>query len=286
MKKIDASNIACVLVTYHPEHKTLLRLIEQLKPQVAWIVIVDNSPQDELPSIKEEKVVKLYHHNRNGIAGAQNKAIKYIQEKTKAEFLIFLDQDSEITPHFVKELAKSYLHILHLDATIGAVGALPINKKTQKPYPYTCLSSINQSFDETDLLISSSLFTSMKNLSKVGLLDEKLFIDLVDHEWCWRATHQHHMTLYIAKNIPFQHQLGNDIFTIGPLTFVKCTPFRSYYVARNQLLLIQRNYIPFDWKLKTIVRLIIMPWAYLLQPKGTLHFKRILQGIKDAILRR
>ena len=45
----------------------------------------------------------------------------------------------------------------------------------------------SEDLTEVNELMSSTSLIPIEMFSKVGLLEETLFIDGVDHEWCWRA---------------------------------------------------------------------------------------------------
>lgn len=283
---IPQDAIACVVIVYQPVIANLQQLVTTILPQVGHLVIVDNSPiPANLTSLRFPQVSLLYDGNVHGIAGAQNKALQEIFDRLPSRYVTFLDQDSEINSTFITQLAAHYAHLNLVDSDLGAVGALPINKQTNKAYIYAKLSSsVDDDYDRTDLLINSSLFTSCATLKRVGLLDEKLFIDYVDHEWCWRATQLHGLNLYICKTLPFVHQVGEAVRRLGPLHYIQCTPFRSYYVVRNTLLLSRRSYVPKFWKVKKMIHILFMPFVFLSSQQRKSHLISIVRGWRDGIL--
>ena len=84
----------------------------------------------------------------------------------------------------------------------------------------------------------------------IGLMDENLFIDYIDYEWCLRAR-DHRYKIYTASELILIHKLGDKSINFG--LFKK--PFhlnniRHYYIIRNALILINRSYTPLLWKIK------------------------------------
>ena len=47
-----------------------------------------------------------------------------------------------------------------------------------------------------------------ENFKKVGLMDENLFIDGVDNEWCWRAKTTSNLDSFILLDTAIEHYFG------------------------------------------------------------------------------
>lgn len=66
------------------------------------------------------------------------------------------------------------------------------------------------------------------------MFDEKLFIDGVDNEWCWRAATKGYR-FYIAENARIRHMLGKESRKIGNKDISISSEFRIYYQFRNYI---------------------------------------------------
>ena len=50
------------------------------------------------------------------------------------------------------------------------------------------------------------------------------------------------------------HRVGEGDYSFLGFPIIKSSPFRYYFIFRNTLRLLKRNYVPFDWKLKRTIR--------------------------------
>ena len=62
-----------------------------------------------------------------------------------------------------------------------------------------------------------------------------MFIDGVDHEWCWRAWHQAKLRSFIVEDALISHQLGEGDRRIAYKEIAIASSFRVYYQFRNYL---------------------------------------------------
>lgn len=123
-----------------------------------------------------------------GIAAAQNYGVRYAIENN-FDYLFFLDQDSISPANIINELLLQYDYLCSNFMTVGAIGPRAFNRCENKEYRGNVKKGkkINNEITEVSELISSASLIAISNFEKVGLMDETLFIDGVDHEWCWRA---------------------------------------------------------------------------------------------------
>ena len=115
-------------------------------------------------------------------------------------------------------------------------------------------------------------------------LDDDLFIDAVDFEYCWRALSKGFIVVKNLESI-IGHKLGNGISSFFNLKYISPSPIRHYYQFRNFILLSKRNYVPFYWKISTFIKyllsLIFLPFLFQQRVK---RFKYMINGIYDGIL--
>lgn len=91
--------------------------------------------------------------------------------------------------------------------TVGAIGPRAFNRCENKEYRGNVKKGkkINNEITEVSELISSASLIAISNFEKVGLMDETLFIDGVDHEWCWRANLRMGGRFFIVETIKLSH---------------------------------------------------------------------------------
>lgn len=280
--------IICVLVLYNPDIKLINPVIQSIISQVDLLWISDNTPSPvKIPIIDEfqEKIIYKKMDGNIGIAAAQNYGIKYAIENNY-KYLYYLDQDSISPKNIISELKSKYEYLKAKNYNIGAVGPKPFNRGENKDYNGSIKKGvkIENNILEVTELISSASFIEVSTFKEVGMMEEKLFIDGVDHEWCWRGRFYHKKRFFIAENIKLSHQLGEGDRRFLWKKVAIPTPFRTYYQYRNYFILLKRNYVPLYWKMsngiKYSIKLFYFPLC--ISPRIS-YLKRIFKGIKDGI---
>lgn len=280
--------IGCVVVLFNPNLPLLERVLKSVKEQVNHIFISDNSSYIAKASLVSDNDDITYHNmlGNVGIAAAQNVGIQYFREK-EFTHVIFLDQDSIMNEGLVAQLLSDLDCLEKMGILVGAIGPRPYNRKSEKEYRGSVMKGkqILPNITEVTEIISSAALVPIKNFSDVGLLDESLFIDGVDHEWCWRGKQKKKLRFFIAERALLSHQLGegDKHFILRKVAIP--TAFRVYYQYRNYFILVRRKYVPNYWKLANGFKYFIKAFYYPLALEGGMaYFKNILYGIKDGIL--
>lgn len=279
--------IGAVLVVYKPDLALTERLLTRLYGQTEEVVIVDNSPTPH----DFTKVIKHYHYihlaDNSGIAHAHNAGLLYLL-KAGCEYAILLDQDSLIPSDMVFNLSSLLKASNKIKQNVVAIGPRircsfsdkKVNPKVQKEvFEYDDLVGVTQ-------IIASGMMIDLSALDQIGLKDESLFIDGVDHEWCWRARSMG-FDIAKAKNVEMVHRLGDSRSKFIGVTYKVGAPIRLYYQFRNILLLSRRSYVPTYWKVRCLFFMPIRLFLNSVMQKNRL--KRLgfmLQGIIDGVLGR
>lgn len=276
--------IFALIVAYNPDISKLLKLVAFLRSQVSLIVIGNNSEYDL--SIKEDNV-KIFNFKKNlGIAAAQSIGMKWAFENG-GDFVLLLDQDSYPEVKSIGNLISSYFELTGKGYNIGLIGMRDYDKdsgklskaifnKGKKIYGFNC--AIESS------IISSGSLIPKKAYEKVGGMDDRLFIDSVDFEYCWRLQSYGFITVR-NNNSLLSHRLGMGTKTIlGIIQIDMFAPFRHYYQFRNILLLMKRSYAPFYWKVSNLIKLIFQLLIYpFILDDGRRRLIYMIRGIKDAL---
>ena len=177
--------VICVLVLYNSNVELLSKVISAILPQVDLLWISDNSIEPlHLPFIDEKTSCIIYRKmpGNIGIAAAQNYGVRYASENN-FDYLFFLDQDSISPANIINELLLQYDYLCSNFMTVGAIGPRAFNRCENKEYRGNVKKGkkINNEITEVSELISSASLIAISNFEKVGLMDETLFIDGVDH---------------------------------------------------------------------------------------------------------
>lgn len=244
-------DIAIICVLYNPNQQCISKWLRYTRSLVFNYIFIDNSSH----SIKDERT-QLPNYlglgKNYGVAAAQNMGIN-IAKKLGVKYIIFFDQDSIIPKNLIESLKQQYSLLKDNGIKIGAIGPSLIEINTGHKYKGT--EVLDTSMKEVNSLISSGTFTECNVLDDVGYLNSKLFIDLVDTEWCWRAVAKGYK-LFMSSNI-LPHQVGKKTKFFLGFPIIISSPIRYYYQFRNSIWMIKCNYVPIKWKYKTIIRKII-----------------------------
>ena len=81
--------------------------------------------------------------------------------------------------------------------------------------------------------IASGTLMPASALRTIGLMQENLFIDWVDLEWCWRASNQHGYQTICTGDVVVEHTMGDgSVQFLGKKVSIR-SPLRHYYMVRN-----------------------------------------------------
>jgi rhamnosyltransferase len=113
-------------------------------------------------------------------------------------------------------------------------------------------------------------------------MDENLFIDYIDYEWCLRAKSIGYK-IYKSNNLFINHNLGDAFVNVfGFKKPIHNNQIRLYYIIRNNLILLNRNYISTSWKIKHFFKLIYrIPGYVILSDNKFSSAKMINKGFID-----
>jgi rhamnosyltransferase len=227
-----AAKLLSVIILYHPELGSVQELISALHAQGSAIVIVDNSrnSHQDILSTALNKDDEYHHLPQNiGLGAGHNIAIQKAL-KENYEFLVIFDQDSMITPGFIDALINTFREV-SLDNKVAAVGP----SYTDQRFHNTRRENMHVVKTPTPkrMIISSGSLFSVAALKEVGLMDEDLFIDFIDTEWCYRAAQKGYQ-VYQSATAVMEHHLGEMqpiFFGLYKMRYMK--PIRYYYFTRN-----------------------------------------------------
>ena len=289
--------MCAVIVTYHPDPERLLHVVQAVRRAADHMVIIDNGSNDfdetALRSANPALVLCKLQTN-TGIAAAQNEGVR-VAKARGATYVLFLDQDS-VPQETMVSCLRSTLERLEAEgqkvACVGPRVRLPGTHKVadfarpgwllrrRLPCPHATAAV------ECDFLISSGSLVSLKTLDAVGPMEEGLFIDQVDTEWCLRARAAGYR-VYGACGAVLDHRLGdsaNRLWFGRWRRLPRHQAFRYYYIFRNTVLLFRRRYVSFKWilfQLRWLCALFLLYGILNRHRHGELTM--MLKGVADGI---
>ncbi|EKP0306348.1 glycosyltransferase family 2 protein [Aeromonas veronii] len=281
------NKIHVVIVTYNPEVDFLLLNVNALLSceSVNKIHIVDNTVGGSNLSVFNNDCVKIYVLGENrGIAAAQNIGMRAAIDE-EADYIILFDQDSTLSPRLISGLLMQMEQAKKYGLKIACIGPRPLDtfsRKIHKPL-FQKEKTLYSGITVCKQIIASGKLIDTRVLSSIGLMEEDLFIDGVDHEWCWRAKKNGYVVA-VSDNIIMEHKLGDARGVFLGIKYKIGSPIRMYYQFRNVLILIRRDYVPIYWKVRNIIgvffRLVIFG---LFEKDRKLRRKYMFRGILDGV---
>ncbi|MCA0242577.1 MAG: glycosyltransferase family 2 protein [Proteobacteria bacterium] len=248
--------VAAVVVSYHPDAGALAALLAALQaaPLHAVIVVDNASPQPPVVA----GGMQLIRLDRNlGVGAAQNVGIRAALQGGAAQVLL-LDQDSLPQPGMVAALQAALQAAAAAGLRPAAAGPLIVDEqghsdgfvRFRRGRYEALLPAAGEAWIDCDLLIASGTLIPAAALRAVGEMDEGLFIDKVDTEWCLRAAAAGWQLLGVPA-ARLHHRLGQRqlrLWFFGWRRLALHAPFRYYYMWRNGLLLRRRAHATAAWK--------------------------------------
>jgi rhamnosyltransferase len=294
-----SAQVHAIVVTFNPERDVLRREFALLAPQVDKIWLVDNASAQSLtawvrglPWVGKLELVQLSANL--GLGAAQNAGIQLARAAGACHVLI-LDQDSEPMPDMVDRLLAASGRLQSAGVRVAAVAPVYADSATGPVSGFVRLGWLDfkkqtalpgQDVVEADFVISSGSLVSVRVLDDIGPMDESLFIDHVDTEWCMRAQSKGYR-LFGVPGARMVHTLGDKRTRIWFLRWRNVpyhSPFRYYYIIRNGLLLQRRPYIPLKWKTAVLYRAVRMLFFYgLFGEDSSVRLRAMLKGIADGL---
>lgn len=272
-------DIAAGIILYNAEIDRLFENISAVYPQVDIIILIDNNSRNisevEKKIVDKNKVFLIKNSENYGVAKALNQIITFCQEK-KCDWVLTLDQDSVVPANLIEEY-KKYI-------TIDSLGII-CPRIIDRNYLDDNKIKIKSPYDYVEKCITSASLTNIKVCSDVGYFDEKLFIDLVDFEYCIRLRKKGYKILRI-NTVTLLHQLGNlKVYNIlgKKIRVTNHSVNRKYYLARNSIYYAKKHK-DYVRKIKVYEKLLIAILKVLFFESNKFKkFKAMFNGYVDGI---
>jgi rhamnosyltransferase len=272
--------VVTVVVLFHPGCDDLLNLTQMAgwgHEIVAVINACDHALAIRLPT--SPRIFYVCNDANVGLARALNQGLDAAVERG-AEFVLLLDQDSRPDPTMRERLTTIAIQFQTAGRRIGGVAPTLVDHK---------MANANVGLSNPDRASNGTLATSGTLIPRsawleVGPMWEDLFIDGIDHEWCFRARSLGFETV-TSTAILMVHDMGDGaIDFFGRFKPVHRSAVRHYFIVRNTLWLSGRRYIPFRWRASEVAKLIYRIPAYLFFSANTLHSARnMVHALSDGL---
>lgn len=290
--------VVAIVVTYLPSRAALEQLLQAVQPQTEGIVIVDNTPAGgaDLPASPSADVAVIRNGRNVGLAAAQNQGIRWAVARGFTH-VFMLDQDSVPDRDCVARLYEAALGLAGKGIAVGTVGPCVLDNRTGRAYSFKRFTftgikhqhcAAESDLVPTDFVIASGSLTSMEALQAIGAMDDGLFIDRIDIDWCLRAAAMGY-GVYGVCAARLRHEPGerSKRVWIGRWTEAAVhSPERTYYMIRNSILLYRKAYAPLRWILNDVLWLsAVVMVSCAIAPKRLRRLRLAAKGIWDGVRR-
>jgi GT2 family glycosyltransferase len=246
--------ISIITVNYNQPEVTAA-LLESLKllDYDQWeMIVVDNaSPKYNSAYLKKQyPYIKHIACPENlGFAGGNNVGLQY----ATGEYAFFINNDTEVTANLLSNLvnymqahpecgmACPKIKYHHTPDTIQYAGAVGLHPLTSRSYDIGYLEKDNGQFNDTrktDLPMGAAMLVPMALIQKVGPMSEMFFLYYEELDWGARIKHAGYEIHYVGTT---------EVYHKESLSTGKNSVLKTFYLFRNRLLFIRRNYQHIRW---------------------------------------
>jgi rhamnosyltransferase len=302
LTSINPKSIGGVVVSYHPDPDFGERLAT-LAAEVGPLIVVDNSTfteaRERVRTLGEKLgVFHITNPENRGLAAALNDAFRR-HHCNGVTWVIAFDQDSTPEQGFaVALLATADRAPLPSPAIVGAnwhdegrpeFASQHLQRHPLLPFLFRRRPAPVDLTDVTCVITSGSLF-HLPTWRALGGFDETLFLDLVDTDYCLRATRAGH-SIRVAAEARLLHRRGakQPVYFLGR-TFWPAfmPPLRLRYLFRNRMRLVARHalHAPHWVAFELVYALKIVAEVVFLERDKIVKLSACIRGTWDGLLGR
>ena len=253
------------------------------------VIVVDNASQEDEASIISERYphVKVIRSNNNlGFAGGNNLGIK--EAKGKYIFLINNDtilKDFNIEPLITRLQSSDKIGIVcpKLRFTWGSnpiqfAGYTPLSPITVRNQAIGFGEEDHGQYDtphKTPYAHGAAMIIKREAIDKVGLMPECFFLYYEELDWSM---------MFTRAGYEIWYDPACTVYHKESQTTGQNSPLRTYYITRNRLLLVKRNYKGINKYLSYIYIIGVVGLRDILKYTFTRQInllKAVLKGIQD-----
>ena len=225
--KISLDNVAIVVVLYLPSEEDLNHISNLAEWGVGVHVVVNLvNAAEPWPSIKNVHWIK--NPKNFGLARALNQGISSAIA-TGSQYILLLDQDSRPLKEMLCQLVAAAAKIESEGRRLACVAPSLHEKKAIRTANHSEEFAVGATFATSGTLLTR------QGWNHVGPMWEALFIDGIDHEWCFRAVDKGFETVFVQE-AEMEHDMGeSSISLLGRVRPIHRSPNRHYFIVRNTL---------------------------------------------------
>jgi len=292
-------SIASVTVTYNgaavlAQH---LRALQNQSHPLDEIVVVDNASTDETRELLASDfpdVTVLNLPENIGVGGGLATGLAYAALEKSYAWVWTFDQDSLPSPHALDRLLAGIRHLGNRAESTAILAPVCSHPDTEMSYPSLSWRGArflpaklptHDMVTLVDMVISSGSLLRREAIEQGGLPRKDFFMDFVDYEHCLRLR-RHGFNIAVVHDSTVDHAIGSPTtlnFLGRPRRWADHAPWREYYITRNEIFTIWRDYPKLATKAFVLRRIAQHALGILLFGKQKLNcFRMMWQGFLDG----
>ena len=247
---MDKPLVSIVTVNYNQAEVTcaLLASLRGISYPCVQIIVVDNaSPTDDPGSIPARfpEVLFIKAPENLGFAGGNNLGVR----QARGKYVLFLNNDTEVSPGFLEPLVELFetnpavgiasAKLLYFDTPgplIQYAGSTNLNPWTGRNRSLGSFETDRGQYDRTyptGLAHGAAMMVPLHVIRQVGLMSALYFLYFEELDWCEAIKRAGYACYYVGQSAV----LHKESVSVG-----RSSALRTYYMHRNRLLFIRRNY--------------------------------------------
>lgn len=268
--------LVSVIITTKNEEKNIKNCLESIKKQTyknIEIIVVDNNSTDSTQKIVtsfkiQNPTSKIFLYNKGPERSAQR---NYGAEKTKGEYLLFLDADMILTSKVVEECLRliEKFNIQHSKSNIYKLGGIIIPEESFGTSWWAKAKALERSFYVGNDAIEAARFYRKGVFRKIGGFDENL---TGPEDWDFSQRVRKEFSLGRIKSFILHNEGNLSLF----LTIKK-----KYYYSKKIVQYIEKGMHKKESSIQ--VNILQRYWIFLAQPKKL--FQNPLLGISMLFMK-
>ena len=246
--------VAIIILNYNGFKDTIecLDSLQNIDYQNYRIVVVENGSSNDSFSILNAKFpdIELIRSEANlGFAGGCNLGMKKASGLNPAYYLL-LNNDTIVERSFLTELVNARLKQQNAgilspfeysyserNKLMFSGGSMSILRGPLYPVPASKIDPVESLPYKTALLGGSCMMIKREVIEQIGTLDEKYFLYFEDADFCLRASRAKWDLIMVPKSSIWHKGNASHGEKLGDVM--------AYYLSRNQLYYVSKNYTSF-----------------------------------------
>jgi rhamnosyltransferase len=275
--------LATIIITFNPQISQLIDTIKKLNQFNNNILIIDNNSTNkkEMHDYFDFNTINtlniIFNDINIGLASALNQGFNhFLNREPKIEWVLTLDQDTIISSDYLFVFFDNLKNVNIIKTALVS----PKVKLVGKEYKNKEESNLSKS----NFAITSGCFTNLSAWTSLGGFDDFLFIDGIDHDYCFRVM-KNNLDIIRLNSLIIKQTIGTpksfDFFGFKKFLVFNHSFHRKFYIVRNKIYLTKKHRMKWSITFLSLIKIFLMIIFFEDNKVKKLHY--YLKGIKYGL---